>query len=98
MIRVTIEFIEHGVGTPEKIGEIIIANDGTGDNDSGNYITKLMKTPNYGKGKGVWKRGRVRGFPRRVLGAYDLLYLVLKNAVEGRNGTSRPEKQPSRSP
>ncbi len=85
MIKVTIEFIEHGIGKPEKIGEIIIANDGTGTEDLGNYTAELMKTPKYAKGKGVWKKSRVTGFPRLVRGPYDLLYLALKNAVESRN-------------
>jgi hypothetical protein len=34
----------------------------------------------------VWRRGTVSGFKRRQKGAWDLLYLALKDAVGDRNG------------
>lgn len=41
MLRVTIDLIPFGIGTPKKLAEIHIANDGTGDVDNGNYMAKL---------------------------------------------------------
>ena len=62
-----------GVGTIENIG--------TGSADRGNYRVRLSK---FG-GKGTWKRGYVRDFPRTRLGPWDLLFRALSAIVGHRN-------------
>lgn len=83
MIRVTIELLPHGFETNKKhLGTIDIANDATGTLTSGNYKAKLSKR---GNPKSIWKTAEIKNFPRKQKGAYDLLYLVLKNSVGERN-------------
>jgi len=86
MIRVTIELLPLGYEEgKEKIGEVIIFNDGTGTPAIGNYKVKLMKTPKYAKTKGVWKSGKVKDFPRLAMGPYDLLLRALAACIGERN-------------
>ena len=43
MIRVTVEIVPFGVESrARKVGEMVIANDGTGDNKTGNYDACLQ--------------------------------------------------------
>jgi hypothetical protein len=51
----------------------------------GDYVVELMKSPEYAKSSGVWKRGRVEGFPRTTLGPWDLLFRALAVTVGYRN-------------
>ena len=81
-IRVTIELVPFGIGKPRHLGTALIANDGSGDVDVGNYVATLSK---WGRPNAVWKTAEVKGFRRRKRGAWDLLYLVLKEAVGKRN-------------
>lgn len=86
MLRVTIELLPHGdESRKETIGIIDIINDGSGDPEIGNYAVRLHKTPKYAKRPGVWRRGKVTGFPRLVLGPYDLLCRALAATVGDRN-------------
>lgn len=86
MIKITIEMWPKGLPDNKRlIGDIEIFNDGTGTKLEGNYGVRLMKTPEYAKSKGVWRKGFVKGFNRRRLGPYDLLYLALKACVGLRN-------------
>lgn len=85
MVRITIELLPGGVGEPILLGEAFISNDLTGDLKTGNYNVRLMKSPIYANSEGVWKRGRVEGFPRRRLGPWDLLYRALQDTVGSRN-------------
>ncbi len=56
-----------------EIGRGLIANVG-GDAQTGHYEVRLLKSAEYSRNPGdVWKRGRVQGFPRLVLGPWDLL-------------------------
>lgn len=83
MIRVTIELIPHGLEAGKShLGTIVIANDGTGTFTRGNYTARLSMK---GRPESVWKLATVTGFPRRVLGGYDLIYRALREAVGGRN-------------
>jgi hypothetical protein len=66
----------------EHLGTAIITNDVTGTETSGNYTVILSKR---GNPKSCWKAGKVKNFPRKKRGAWDLLYLALKNIVEERN-------------
>jgi len=86
MLRVTIELLPLGDEEhKEKLGEVLIINDGTGTPQIGNYKVRLMKAAKYAKSPGVWKRGIVKDFPRQVLGPYDLLLRALAACIGERN-------------
>ncbi len=79
MIRVTIEVLPGGDATLRRhVGTIEIANDGTGNEESGNYSIRLSKFGNPGQ---TWIRGVVRGFDRIRRGPYDLLLQCLDATV-----------------
>jgi hypothetical protein len=90
MIRVIIELLPHGFEDgKETIGLIEIANDGIKSKEDltkGDYQYKMMKSSRYAKRPGVYKQGSIKGFPRKRLGPYDLLFRVLSDAVGSRNG------------
>lgn len=92
MLRITIDLIPHGDSSrTETIGCIYIANDGSGDLNTGYYnsvltLRRAAKRAVTALGaKDIWKRARVEGFPRKRLGPYDLLYRILHAAVGSRN-------------
>lgn len=88
MIRVRIELCPLGdKSNPELLGEIEITNDATGTKAVGNYNVKLYKwnKSNPQKRGGLWKQGKVKGFPRLRLGPYDLLLRALLALVGSRN-------------
>lgn len=58
------------------LGTVHIINDGTGSVARGNYTVEAFHAGSYIKRKGVWKRGRVRGFLRN-LSPYRLLCRAL---------------------
>lgn len=80
MIKVTIELIPGGTGTPIKLGEIEIANDGYGTQTRGDYYARA-----YDKGGRLWKRGTTYNFPRKKLLVFDLLYRILGDMIGERN-------------
>lgn len=65
------------------LGQVVIANDGTGDNGFGNYDAALAHSGKYWGKKGIWKRGRVEKHDR-MLSPYHLLQKVLNSALGGR--------------
>lgn len=66
----------------ELIGMATIINDGSSPRDTrGNYNYSFSKRG----GKGILRQGMVKGFPRKDLGAWDLLYRALRNAFGSRN-------------
>lgn len=76
MIRVTIELFPFGEESRRQVlAEVDIANDGTGDNHTGNYKYKVRN-----KGGADWKSGAVRGFRRAQFTVLYLLALVLRDA------------------
>jgi len=83
VIKVTIELLRFGIPELKKhLGTAIISNDGSGMRDSGNYDYMLSK---WGKPDEPWKKGTLKSFPRQERGPWDLLYLVLRDAVGKRN-------------
>ena len=80
MIRVTIELIPLGIGKAKHLGTIDIANDASGTMTTGNYRYSASN-----KAGGKYKSGNVKGFPRKRLLAYDLLYRCLKDMIGDRN-------------
>lgn len=86
MIRVLVEMWPGGSEERKRVlGEAFITNVG-GNTTTGDYEVKLMKSAEYATKPGVWKRGRVDGFPRQRLGPWDLLLRALVATVGGRNG------------
>ena len=84
MIKVTVELISAiDPSRNRHLGTAFISNDGKGTPSVADYNVSLSKR---GLPKSVWKSGRVRGFKRLKLGAWDLLYLALRNTVGDRNG------------
>jgi hypothetical protein len=83
MIRVTVELISAIDGHREILGMATIFNDAKGSSVSGNYEYAFSKR---GKHENItWKSGNIKGFPRKRLLAWDLLYRCLKDAVSERN-------------
>lgn len=89
MIRVTIELIKYGVGQPEVIGVMEIANDGTGTAMRGNYVTRLFRrgTQPAEMNKSVTRTGEVKewtrgtsDFPRQSYSVWRLVLRCLKSA------------------
>ena len=72
-------------GKPQHLGTAKIWNDATGDLRSGNYQATLSVR---GISNQVWKKGMVKGFARKRLKAWDLLYRVLEDIVGSRNASA----------
>jgi len=84
MLKVNIELWPYGDESKKKlIGTAIIGNDGSGTPSTGNYRAAISKR--YPHISQIWKRARYMGFPRKKRNAWDLLYLILKEAVGDRN-------------
>ena len=76
MIRVTVELIPWGIGEPQQLGVMHIANDGTGTKDRGNYHAKV-----YRKGTNkVLRLGEVKEYPRLSYNIWRLVLRCLKSA------------------
>lgn len=86
MLRVTIELIPGGdERLARKIGEACIVNLGTGTETEGNYGVDLHGgTPNGNAGH-HWKSALFGNFPRKRMGAWDLLLWALSSAIGDRN-------------
>lgn len=67
------------------IARAVIRNDHTGSPDLGNYDARLYDPPAYNPWAGRTLTTRVERFPRRELGAWDLVYRVLRDLVAERN-------------
>lgn len=78
MLRVTIELIPHGIETQAKtIGVVEIINDGTGNQQAGNYNVTASHAGKYFGRSGLFKKGSVKNFYRE-LSPYRLLSRALK--------------------
>lgn len=63
------------------LGLATITNKDTGNQQRGDYRIEFSKQG----GNGTWMTGEVRDFPRKRLGAWDLLYRALHAIVANRN-------------
>ena len=80
MIRVTMELLPGGDDTKAKhLGSALIDNDASEGELRGDY--KVVIYAGWDSGKRVWKKGEVKGFARKRLGPWDLLYQALKATV-----------------
>ena len=79
MIRVTVELIPFGVGIPQRLGVMHIANDGTGTKNRGNYKAHVYR-------KGSWqiaREGIVTNYPRLSYNIWRLVVRCLRSAFPG---------------
>ena len=87
MIRVTVELVSAIHPSRNRLlGVAYISNDGekfhASNGTRGDYNVEITKAGVTGA---IWKRTRVLGFPRRRLGAWDLLFRALRDIVGQRN-------------
>ena len=83
MMVVTIEMWPGGDERRKRLlGRAEIANDGTGTNTTANYSVRVFQK---GKARRLWRTTRVTGFPRKRLGAWDILCRALMQVVGDRN-------------
>lgn len=79
MIAIKIELWPLGDRSKSKVlGMCMIANDGTGDKETGNYHAVFKDDKEE-------KKCEVKGFPRLRLNAFDLLYRCLRESFGKRN-------------
>ena len=97
MIVVKVELWPHGDESHARsLGFAEIANDGSGDLQTGNYEVRLFQ---WGSVRRLWKKGTVSGFDRKRHGPWDLLALALAAIVGRRIGVMRIKgQQPAASP
>ena len=76
MIRVRVDLVPFGNEDKAKeIGQLILANDGSGNVFTGNYVFV------YADNSGVEHEGSVKDFPRRM-GIWELISECLSNSVD----------------
>lgn len=86
VIVVEIRLVSARTGQTSPLGTITIANDAAASRASGGALGDYAVTlSRRGQPCSVWKRGAVRGFPRKRLGTYDLLFRALREMVGSRN-------------
>ena len=81
MIRVTIQMVPNGDETKTRLlGTILITNDGTGNENYGNYEAAISHTGKYlGVAKEPYQTSRVEKF-KRTSSVYNLIAQVLAKA------------------
>lgn len=78
MLVIHVEIWPQGDGNlRRKIGQINIANDGSGTSETGNYTVAASHAGEHFGKPGPYKTGQVKGF-RRALSPYRLIYRALK--------------------
>jgi len=85
MLKITVEIIPFGIKDMKKrLGEIYITNDGTGNEEIGNYNYTIKTERRQDEKIGDELKGRVENFQRRKCNFWKLLYLILKGVYDGR--------------
>jgi hypothetical protein len=72
------------------IARAVIRNDHSGVEGSENYVVELYDPPAYNPWAGRTRDTRIEGFPRRDLGAWDLVHQALHTLEESRAGDEPP--------
>lgn len=87
MIVVRVELHSANTGEVSEIGRMIIANDGTGDRDQGNYIVKLGRKGTTLNGA-IWakphREGEVKDYARNAYSVWELVARALKSVRFGK--------------
>lgn len=73
-----------GIGTIANDGQLSFSKDDP-KGELGNYNVVLHKAEAYAAKPGIWKKGKILGFPRLTLGPWDLLFRALEVTVGYRN-------------
>ena len=82
MLVVRIELWPGGDESRKRIlGLAHIINDGTGDENTGNYVVRLFRWGSDGR---IWKSAQLFGFKRKRLGPWDLLLSALNATIGNR--------------
>ncbi len=68
-----------------NIARAVLRNDHLGTDERGNYDIELYDPPPYNPWGGETRTGRVEDFPRKELGAWDLIYRALAEVIGERN-------------
>lgn len=94
MLVVKVELWGAVTGERKEIARMVIANDGTGSDDKGNYWAKVMKGRdtmalssqmlNMLRGKGTYKTAEVKGYPRHSKHVWNLVAEALEALDYGR--------------
>ena len=74
------------------IARAVIRNDHTGTNALGSYDVRLYDPPAYNPWAGRTLTTRVERFPRRDLGAWDLVFRALRDLIAERNEEGPPQE------
>ena len=78
MLKITVELIPHGDELQKRtIGELIIVNDGAGDDKKGDYNFRLFGPELYGA-LDLWVKGKYRNFSR-AKGYWSLIKEILNS-------------------
>lgn len=80
MLTIKIELHSAITGKTKTLATGKIVNTGAGTPTQGEYRVELRDAAGR-----TWKQGTVRGFPRKRLLAWDLLYRALRNLLANRN-------------
>ena len=84
MLRITVELIPHGIGTPKRIGVMDIYNDGKSEDPKrGNYGVRVYRKdadPNPMLSGSVARKGRVENYPRLSYSVWRLVLRALRSA------------------
>lgn len=87
MIVVKIELWPRGLRhKARELGRVVIANEGTGTDERGNYKVALSHAGVYAGQPGAWKGGTVVGHLRK-LSPYHLVQSAIASALKGRSTT-----------
>lgn len=85
MIKITVEMCPMGDESKSyHLGTAKIWNDATGDFSKGNYKFWFSRR---GQPDSTWKEGNIKGFPRRRLLVWDLLFRCLSSIIGSRNNS-----------
>lgn len=84
MIIIKIEFHSATDNTIKEISRMYISNDGTGDEQVGNYDVQIMNKGVQRKDGAVWKCGKVRRFERKRQSVWMLIVRAISACLEGR--------------
>jgi hypothetical protein len=92
MIVVKIELWPHGIrDKAREIGRIVIANDGSGTKEEGNYEVALANAGIYADKPGAWKSGTVTKH-KRSLSPYHLIRAAIDSALRNRRKAKWADK------
>lgn len=83
MIKITVELCPMGDESRARhLGTARISNQGTGNGITGDYKFWFSKREQPDT---VWKKGEIKGFPRKRLLMWDLLFRCLRESIGERN-------------